>query len=594
MPQNASNAAAPPPRPDDVSANVSPEEPQVDDLLDICSDEDNSLEIMGLSMSREQTRLLSSHTPAAEKTAAIEASGDYFESDFDQQDLPSPWHPQPRNFHFSDAFSNDGTADVPGVVSQPDSLDDDLQWEHVRQQVNSRSKAIKDSLQDSGIRMPSLRTLIKSSEHEGTSHFDEALGLLTGDVVVLGGYRGSILRSAQPPHRQLWVPVKVGLNIRKVNLEVGLRPEDEETVAESVRAGEMLSHIGPVDLGRRLLRRLRQCKNAAAGQLRVHEFGYDWRLSPHLLSQRLLNFLDRLPGQTWVIAHSMGGLITRHVVNQRPDLFAGVLYAGVPQHCINILGPMRHGDEVLLSSRVLTAQTNFSFRSSYLLLPDDGHCFVNKHTKEEYPVDFFDPDVWQEYAFSPVVGDVQAVALKKGILGSLSLPLNPSRLANAFTSAPPGDQAAAEATGPSTMGSIAENVTTTIPRSDAMKYLRRTLAQVKTFRAELAHVEAHENANRYPPLAILFASNTPTVTAARVDSRDAIKHANAYDDLAFASGDGVVLARAAMLPPGYRSAPGGRIKSERGHVGLLGDLEGVGRGLVAIINARRAGVGQGL
>lgn len=36
------------------------------------------------------------------------------------------------------------------------------------------------------------------------------------NIVVLGGYRGSVLRSAQD-HRMLWIPVKVGLGIRKVS-----------------------------------------------------------------------------------------------------------------------------------------------------------------------------------------------------------------------------------------------------------------------------------------------------------------------------------------------------------------------------------------
>lgn len=181
------------------------------------------------------------------------------------------------------------------------------------------------------------------------SSLDNALEKLTGDLVIMGGYRGSILRSAKPPFQQLWVPLKVGLNIRKVDLEVGLTQEDEEKMHEKIIASGMLSHIGPIDMGRRLLRRLRLCTNAQEGRLRIHEYGYDWRLSPHLLSRRLVEFLERLPcnrpgipkherGAT-VIAHSMGGLITRHAVNHCPSLFAGVVYAGVPQHCINILGP---------------------------------------------------------------------------------------------------------------------------------------------------------------------------------------------------------------------------------------------------------------
>ena len=76
-------------------------------------------------------------------------------------------------------------------------------------------------------------------------------------------------------------------------------------------------------------------------------------------------------------------------------------------------------------------------------------------------------------------------------------------------------------------------------------------------------------------------------------SREDIKYDDAFDELAFAAGDGVVLASAAQLPAGYRCVKGGRVESERGHVGLLGDLEGVGRCLIAVFDARKRGVGLG-
>ena len=323
--------------------------------------------------------------------------------------------------------TSDSSLHLHETLSKASSLGDDSRWEKTQDQVNSRMKAIKDSFQDSTIRLPSLPTLpslnlnilrhdymqrrsssdtkqaqisVKvetngvHARKEATSgasvtqkgpnqskhvqkksmsvhaHLEHALDSLTGDLVIMGGYRGSILRSAKPPHRQLWVPVKVGLNIRKVNLEVGLRPEDEEHMEESIFASGMLTHIGPVDISRRLLKRLRSCKNAQLGTLRIHDYGYDWRLSPHLQSRKLIEFLEKLPcnlpdtpcqerGAT-IIAHSLGGLITRHATNQSPQLFASILYAGVPQHCVNILGPLRHGDDVLLSSRVLTAQVTMS------------------------------------------------------------------------------------------------------------------------------------------------------------------------------------------------------------------------------------------
>lgn len=577
----------------------------------------------------------------------------------------------------------------PTSTSTSVSLGDDSRWGHVHEQVNSRAKAIRDSFQDSNIKLLSLPSfsalgsfrpdvrreransdgrsrdatmasyrdhpfldrelsplpesrpeMRRSQSEQAQSHLDQALDLLTGDIVILGGYRGSILRSAKPPHRQLWVPVKVGLNIRKVNLEVGLGREDEETMEDKIFASAMLSNIGPVDMGRRLLKRLRACRNVQEEKLRVHDYGYDWRLSPHLLSKRFIEFMSKLPANqpgvsihergATVIAHSMGGLITRHAVNQRPELFAGVVYAGVPQHCVNILGPMRNGDDVLLSSKVLTAQVNFTLRSSYVLLPEDGHCFINKETGEEYPVDFFDASDWQKYAFSPCVGSIQPTGqpAKKSFLESISdsLPTLPSLPSLPFysTAASKVDNSNAD-TGSSSKHDISSpkvsnalsspaharaldpslgvphsNTSThlstqaspiTIPHDLAMAYLHRTLAQILKFRSELAFKPEHARSNMYPPISLIYANNTPTVMAAKVDSRDAISRADAYDNLKFGSGDGVVLAKAAMLPEGYVSVRGGKVKSERGHVGLLGDLEALGRCLLGVLAGRRDGVG---
>lgn len=71
---------------------------------------------------------------------------------------------------------------------------------------------------------------------------------------------------------------------------------------------------------------------------------------------------------------------------------------------------------------------------------------------------------------------------------------------------------------------------------------------------------------------------------ARVDGVEGIKRADAYEELVFGAGDGVCLARAAMLPVGYRCVK--RVAVDRGHITLLGDLEGVG-GCVAGIRRER-------
>ncbi|CAK7272551.1 hypothetical protein SEPCBS119000_005183 [Sporothrix epigloea] len=552
------------------------------------------------------------------------------------------------------------------------------QFEHIREQVNSRVKAIMDSFDRPTFKMPQLpnffndtRGSATSAPREPASPLDAALESLTGDIVILGGYRGSVLRSTEPPHRQLWVPVKVGLNIRKVNMEVGLDPEDEETMPQRMYASGMLKHIGPVDISRRLFKRLRECENARKGLLRVHDYGYDWRLSPHRLSRQLLAFLESLPCNQLgaktnargavVIAHSLGGLITRHAVNQRPELFSGVVFAGTPQRCINILGPLRNGDAVLLNEKVLTAQVNFSLRTTFIFMPEDGFCFVNStNPLEEYRVDFYNVEDWMRYRWSPCVAPAALPAFQS-LVGSNGLGMNFSlngninangvdnssslkrsstnfgralaaataataSLAKDRSIAPQMDKqsgVSADDTGCSPLSpgglpaaadrastSAAENAvlnlafaTATSPpptppadpqQARAVAYLTRTLAETKEFRAELAHRPEHSATNVYPPLAVIYGKGTPTVYAARVGSRAAIACADAYDDLVFRTGDGVVLAHEALLPPGYHYVRDGYVSTDRGHVGMLGDLNAVGKALMAILQGRRKGIGKGL
>ena len=89
---------------------------------------------------------------------------------------------------------------------------------------------------------------------------------------------------------------------------------------------------------------------------------------------------------------SVGGMITRHVVNRRPDLFAGVIYVGVPQRAVNILGPLRNGDAVLLNEKIFTARVNLSLRTTFAFLPEDGRAFVDRDTGEDLLIDFYNID----------------------------------------------------------------------------------------------------------------------------------------------------------------------------------------------------------
>ncbi|RMJ20584.1 hypothetical protein PHISP_08546, partial [Aspergillus sp. HF37] len=101
---------------------------------------------------------------------------------------------------------------------------------------------------------------------------------------------------------------------------------------------------------------------------------------------------------------------------------------------------------------------------------------------------------------------------------------------------------------------------TTISRDAALSYLDRTLSEVLQFKHDLAFNPVHHAQNRYPPFAVIYGKSVPTVYGARVYSPDQIKHQDAYDDLAFAAGDGVCLASAAMMPPGYRIIRDGLVR----------------------------------
>jgi pimeloyl-ACP methyl ester carboxylesterase len=533
-------------------------------------------------------------------------------------------------------------------LSRMSSFGDDQRFTHVREQVNSRFKAIVDSFDTPSFKLPSMPTTLlsplKKAEFSASElnldssksssmrtikvprdPLDSVLEHLTGDLVIMGGYRGSILRSAEPPHRQLWVPMKVGLKVRKVNLEVGLNPEDEENMEKSIIPSGMLKNIGPVDISKRLFKRVRECENARNGKLRIHDYGYDWRLSPHLLSRKLIEFLRSLPSNqgenpsgALVIAHSLGGVITRHAVNQAPHLFSGVVYAGAPQRCINILGPLRNGDAVLLNEKVLTAHVNFTLRTTWVFLPEDGYCFIDKVTNEEYPVDFYDINEWVKYRLCPSVSDPALppfVAKRVGSLGSF-LSLSDLSISRGRSSSDPAAKRQGQTASPhrklvkdrglapqmDTSSSSAEqqeeetyavSAKEKSDRSKNLAYLARTLAETKRFRAELQHRPAHQAANAYPPIAVIYGKEIPTVFAARVACREAIPCQDAYDNLAFGSGDGVVLAKQAVPPPGYELVKGGRISTDKGHISILGDLSAVGHALQAVTRGRAKGIGLG-
>ena len=119
-------------------------------------------------------------------------------------------------------------------------------------------------------------TFIRPDHAAPNVDVDAAFARLSGTIVLLGGYRGSVLRDAVDG-RRLWVPLKVGLNWREVDLQLGLADEDELKAPATVRPDKMLTAVASfIDLGKSLKERLKALDES--GAIRFVNHGYDWRL----------------------------------------------------------------------------------------------------------------------------------------------------------------------------------------------------------------------------------------------------------------------------------------------------------------------------
>jgi pimeloyl-ACP methyl ester carboxylesterase len=433
---------------------------------------------------------------------------------------------------------------------------------------NSRIRAIRRTFTPS-ISIPSL--IDEKKKFEPTV-WDE----LEGEVVILGGYRGSILRDSKT-NRRVWIPLRAGFNIKKINLLIGPTDEDEANAQQDIYADDMMTHLGPVDIAKKLRAKLNN------GKTKVHTFGYDWRLSPDINSQKLFAFLQGLECNksgtkkkgAIVIAHSMGGLISHHAMQKDPALFRGLLYVGVPAMCPNILGPLRSGDNVLFSSRILTAEANFFMRSSFVFLPRDGRCFIDRNTNEQYNLDYFDPQTWVDYNLSPLVAHDRQCDKKTqddSQLKAIRSPLSP--LSPIFEISDMKRSLSLSRSEPEQQFHYSVK--------ESLEYLDRTLKRTKKFLDELEY----DTEQDYPPLAIVYGNEVPTVRGCRVEGPQGIIDGD-YADFYYGPGDGVVHHK--WLMPERRDFPVvAKFASPLGHISLMTDLPVMGEALSAIIMEEKA------
>lgn len=450
--------------------------------------------------------------------------------------------------------------------------------------------------------------------------YDSVFNDIDGPIVIMGGYRGSTLRDTNTGKR-VWIPLKAGLNLRKINLLLGPSEEDELHASDYIYPDGVLKNIGPFDICKKFIKKLDNNPKTT-----VKEFGYDWRLSLSHSSDELVKCMEDLyrtnRKRVIVVAHSMGGLVAHGAMQKRPELFRGLVYVGCPSECLNILGPIRYGDSIMFSDKILTFETNFMMRSSFSFLPLNGRVFSNKDTGEFYDIDYFDPDTWVEYNLNPLVSstrrdmeeaklaadedtmveepedNIKLMGLRSPI-GTISSRIKliptginrkskPSFLTNLQMQKRHKDGRVSPVLSPT---DILTDFKFSISFDEAYNYLSRTLKQTKEHILSLEYKE--ELKFKYPPMAVVFGDTVPSVRGSNVKSRQDIKDGNYYEFF-YGRGDGVVHSRWLMPenkgfkhynPETDEGHIVGKFASNSGHVDLMSDLKTMANALDAIIEA---------
>mmetsp|Transcript_35934 Transcript_35934/g.47422 ORF Transcript_35934/g.47422 Transcript_35934/m.47422 type:complete len:414 (-) Transcript_35934:88-1329(-) len=135
-------------------------------------------------------------------------------------------------------------------------------------------------------------------------------------------------------------------------------------------------------------------------------FEWDWRRdlgeATVLLEDFLMKLSAKYDGQSvQVVAHSMGGLITLPIVNKKPELFAGIIFAGVPFGTgINYLTDIHTGYTAGFNKRMFAPHVLATFASHWIFFPENSKesDIVDVGTGEMLPFDFYTVQDWEKYS----------------------------------------------------------------------------------------------------------------------------------------------------------------------------------------------------
>ena len=130
-------------------------------------------------------------------------------------------------------------------------------------------------------------------------------------------------------------------------------------------------------------------------------FAYDWRRDNAEAVAQLKHAMQQLQrthnSPVRVVAHSMGGLVTLALLHEAPELFADVVFVGVPfQGGSGILPDLHLGATAGINSHILRPEVAATFTSLYCLFDTEGTGLVDV-AGTALPMEWFSAAAWRAH-----------------------------------------------------------------------------------------------------------------------------------------------------------------------------------------------------
>lgn len=242
-------------------------------------------------------------------------------------------------------------------------------------------------------------------------------------LVFIHGIKGSELRDTDGS--LVWLGARHVIGSRASGIALPTEWKGEEQKRDGIHAAGVLSsvYVVPWIVGEEVYGPF--LKAASKMDRPFYPFSYDWRRDNlenlELFSKFLKEVSARHKAPVQVVAHSMGGLITRALLAENPELFHSVVFVGTPfGGGLGFFPDLHKGVPVGMNPKILSPEVYFTLPAAYTLF-QEGPSRVFEDGKE-LPIDFYNADDWVKYRMGlfslELVGPAQTahlrMALKRG------------------------------------------------------------------------------------------------------------------------------------------------------------------------------------